>query len=112
MWITWFQEMTTAAPPEASSWTKANVIGTLGDVFALGALVVTIIYGEIQRPLAKRQFRIAQEEAEMRPVLDIVEMGLINLHEATTVPHNSPADVTARLAAYWGPESPTLPTKC
>ena len=35
------------------------------------SVIVTVIYGEVQRRLARKQLRLAQEEAELRPELVI-----------------------------------------
>ena len=47
----------------AVSW---SVVAAIAGIVAV---VVTIIYGEIQRRSARRQLRLAQEEAELRPKL-------------------------------------------
>ena len=38
-------------------------------IAGIAAVITTIVYGEIQRRLARRQLRLAQEEAELRPKL-------------------------------------------
>lgn len=65
-----------------------------------------------ERALAtsEEQLRLAREQAEMRPNLYINKMGLIPLHEATTIPF-SKQDIVQRRQQYWGPDTPILPNK-
>jgi hypothetical protein len=48
------------------------------------AVIVTILYGEVQRRMDRKQLRLAQEEAELRPKLVI--------SFKTAVPHPRPPD--------------------
>jgi hypothetical protein len=48
------------------------------------AVIVTILYGEVQRRIDRKQLRLAQEEAELRPKLVI--------SFKTAVPHPRPPD--------------------
>lgn len=70
----WVQETAVRLSEAASS--GFDWIGALATLFAFGALVAAIIYGEIQRrsqrhqqQLAEEQLRLAREQAEMRPKL-------------------------------------------
>jgi hypothetical protein len=51
-------------------------------VAGIAAVVVTVVYGEIQRRLARRQLTLAEEQAELRPELEVSEMQLITLGDA------------------------------
>ena len=47
------------------SW---SVVAAVAGVLAV---IVTIVYGEIERRLARRQLALAQEQAELRPSLEV-----------------------------------------
>ncbi len=74
------------APDAATSGSLLDSIGTWASVsgagFALLALAATVVYGEIQRRIAREQLRLAREQAEARPRLRVSEMRLADLDEA------------------------------
>lgn len=62
----------------AVSWSVVAAIA------GIAAVIATIVYGEIQRRSARRQLRLAQEEAELRPML-VVNLKEVVFHHR---PHN------------------------